>query len=143
MPPPTTPESTVKATPDSKWSPFSFTTPTSTVGTGSTPQSTSTTASALPFQFQRRARSQSPQATLAQSNAAAKTRRSSAFLDKVRQKREDARFEARGEQALRMDFVRERRAWEERLKRRAPSFGVDVDDTVVDDVDQKMEDKGA
>ena len=41
-----------------------------------------------------------------------------------------------------MDFVRERRAWEERLKRRAPSFGVEVDDTMVDDVDQEMEDRG-
>jgi hypothetical protein len=41
-----------------------------------------------------------------------------------------------------MDFVRERRAWEELLKRRAPSFGVEVDDTMVDDVDQEMEDRG-
>jgi hypothetical protein len=41
-----------------------------------------------------------------------------------------------------MDFVRERRAWEERLKRRAPSFGIEADDTMVDDVDEEMEDKG-
>jgi hypothetical protein len=41
-----------------------------------------------------------------------------------------------------MEFVRERRAWEERLKKRAPSFRVEVDDTVVDDVDQEMEDRG-
>jgi hypothetical protein len=149
MLPPTTPASTVKATPDSKSSRFSFATPTSTISTGSTsnsgstPQSTSTSTSALPFQFQNRSRSQSPQATLAKSNAAAKTRRSSVFLDKVRQKREDSRFETRGEQALRMDFVRERRAWEERLKRRAPSFGVEVDDTMVDDVDEEMQDRGA
>jgi hypothetical protein len=60
----------------------------------------------------------------------------------VRQKREELRFETRGEQALRMDFVRERRAWEERLKRRAPLFRVEVDDTMVGDVDQEMEDRG-
>jgi hypothetical protein len=37
-----------------------------------------------------------------------------------------------------MDFVRERRAWEERLKRRAPSFEVEADDTIMDEVDQDM-----
>jgi hypothetical protein len=41
-----------------------------------------------------------------------------------------------------MDFVWERRAWEERLKRRAPLFRVEVDDTMVGDVDQEMEDRG-
>jgi hypothetical protein len=148
MPPPTTPASTSKTTPDLESSPLSFATPTSAISasstsnSASTPQSTSTSASALPFQFQNRSRSQSPQATLAKSNAAAKTRRSSVFLDKVRQKREDLRFETRGEQALRMDFVRERRAWEERLKRKAPLFGVEVNDTMVGDVDQEMEDRG-
>jgi hypothetical protein len=144
MPPPSTPVSTLKATPDSQSSPFSVTSPTSNISISSrsastsTPRSTSTSASALPFQFQNRSRSQSPQASLAKSNAAAKTRRSSVFLDKVRQKREDSRFETRGEQALRMDFVRERRAWEERLKRRAPSFEIEVDDTMMDEADQNM-----
>lgn len=37
-----------------------------------------------------------------------------------------------------MDFVRERRAWEERLKRKAPSFGVEADDAMMDEVDQDM-----
>jgi hypothetical protein len=37
-----------------------------------------------------------------------------------------------------MDFVRERRAWEERLKRRAPSFEIEVDDTMMDEADQNM-----
>jgi hypothetical protein len=103
MPPPSTPVSPLKATPDSKrWS-SSFTTPTSATSINSTPDSgalsraSSNSASALPFQFQNRSRSQSPQASLAKSNAAAKARRSSLFLDKVRQKREDSRFETRGD----------------------------------------------
>ena len=41
-----------------------------------------------------------------------------------------------------MDFVRERREWEERLKKRAPSFEIEADDTLMDEVDQDMEDQG-
>lgn len=54
-------------------------------------------------------------------NAAAKDRRKSLFRDKIRKQRDDARFEGRGDQVLRMDFVQERREWEERLARRAPA----------------------
>jgi hypothetical protein len=56
----------------------------------------------------------------------------------VRQKREDSRFETRGEQALRMEFVRERRAWEERLRSRAPLLEVELDDSTMDEPDQDM-----
>jgi hypothetical protein len=41
-----------------------------------------------------------------------------------------------------MDFVRERKAWEERLKRRAPSFDIAVDDAIMDEVDQDMDVRG-
>jgi hypothetical protein len=41
-----------------------------------------------------------------------------------------------------MDFVRERKAWEERLKRRAPSFEVAVDDAMMDELDQAMDVRG-
>src|SRR5207248_11050629 len=100
MPPPT-PASTLKATPDSKSQPFSFTTPKTAISSsptsdvGRTTGSSSTSVSSLPFQLQNRSRSQSPQASLTRYNAAAKTRRLGLFLDKVRQKREDSRFETR------------------------------------------------
>lgn len=97
--------------------------------------------SSTAFQLQARSRSQSPHASLAKSNALAKTRRTSLFLDKVRRNREDARFEIRGEQSLRLEFVRERRAWEERLKSRAP-IETGIEDGTFDDVDEEMEDRG-
>jgi hypothetical protein len=57
----------------------------------------------------------------------------------VRRKRDDARFETRGEQALRLEFVRERRAWEERLRSRAPLLEVESDDdSIMDEPDQHM-----
>ena len=148
MPPTPTPDCESRATPEPKLLPFSFKTPTSTISSssrsdfGSTPRSTSTSGSAGAFQFQGWPRSQSPQASLAKSNAAVKARRSTLFLDKVRQKREDLRFETRGEQALRMDFVRERRAWEERLKRRAPSVEIEADDILMDEADQDVDARG-
>lgn len=148
MPPPATPVSSLEVTPDSKTLSSPFTTPTSVARTnltsesGATSITTPSSASALPFQFQSQSRSQSPQASLAKSNAAAKAHRTSLFLDKVRQKREDSRFETRGEQALRMEFVRERRAWEERLRRKAPSFEVEPDDTMMDELDHDTSVRG-
>jgi hypothetical protein len=122
--------------------PSSFTTPASATTTNiSSPSSTTSNAAAgaLPFQFQKRSRSQSPQASLAKSNAAAKACRTTVFLDKVRQRRDDSRFETRGEQALRLEFVRERRAWEERLRSRAPLFDVEPDDDrMMDEPDLDM-----
>ena len=88
------------------------------------------------FHFQARSRSQSPQASLAKTNATAKDRRRSLFLGKVRQNRDDTRFETRVEQSLRMDFVRERREWEEKLKRRAPETEFEAD------LDEAMEERG-
>ena len=40
-----------------------------------------------------------------------------------------------------MDFVRERRAWEERLKRRAPSFDIEANDTLMDEGDQDVQER--
>ena len=41
-----------------------------------------------------------------------------------------------------MDFVRERRAWEERLKRRAPPVEIEADDILMDEADQGVEARG-
>ena len=54
------------------------------------------------------------------------------FLERVRQSRDDARYDARSEQALRIEFVQERREWEERLRRRAP-VDVEVDLDAMDE----------
>jgi hypothetical protein len=75
----------------------------------------------VPTTFASRSRALTPQATLTAQNSAAKDRRKSLFRDKIRKHRDDARFEGRGDQVLRMDFVRERREWEDRLARRAPA----------------------
>ena len=57
---------------------------------------------------------------LARTNRDAKERRKTLLLERVRQSRDDARYDARSDQALRIEFVQERREWEERLRRRAP-----------------------
>jgi hypothetical protein len=50
-----------------------------------------------------------------------KDRRRNAFLRKVHNQREDKRFEARGEDIMRLEFVRRRREYEDELARNAPS----------------------
>lgn len=43
--------------------------------------------------------------------------------------RTSERFEARGDQLLRMDWIHQRRTWEEELARRAPETAEDEDDS--------------
>lgn len=49
-----------------------------------------------------------------------KERRRSIFLKKVKEGRDDKRFEARGEDIMRLDFMQRQRAWEAALARDAP-----------------------
>ncbi|KAF2771233.1 hypothetical protein EJ03DRAFT_325681 [Teratosphaeria nubilosa] len=56
-----------------------------------------------------------------------KERRRSMFLRNVREKREDKRFEARGEDILRLDYMQRQRAWEAQLAREAKVFAPEVD----------------
>ncbi|KAF7506199.1 hypothetical protein GJ744_012179 [Endocarpon pusillum] len=90
--------------------------------------------------FASRSRASTPTATLTAHTAAAKDRRRWLFRDRIRKQRDDARFEGRGDQVLHMDFVKERREWEERLKRRAPATAVaeelDGDDDSMEGMDE-------
>jgi hypothetical protein len=61
------------------------------------------------------------------------------FLDRIRRRRDDGRSELIGDQVLRMDFVRERRRWEDEMKRRALEAGqADMDmEEVEEEFDQQ------
>ena len=55
------------------------------------------------------------------------------YLNRIRRDRQDGRFEERGEQIMRMEYVAERQKWDERMKRDADRlFAVDLD-AVVDE----------
>ncbi|KOS39813.1 hypothetical protein ACN38_g9339 [Penicillium nordicum] len=66
-----------------------------------------------------------------------KTRRM--FLNRVRHERDDGRFEARGEQMMRMEHLADRRRWEESMARDGEGvvggFEGDEDDMLPDDAD--------
>lgn len=57
-----------------------------------------------------------------------KERRRTNFLRNVKDKRDDRRYEARGEDIMRLDFVQKRRAYEAELARNAPREEVDDDE---------------
>ncbi|WPG98271.1 pentatricopeptide repeat-containing protein, chloroplastic [Acrodontium crateriforme] len=62
-------------------------------------------------------------------------RRRGLFLKKVRDGRDDKRFEARGEDMMRLDFVRQQRQWEAERARDAPwmaAYGPDEDENEED-----------
>ncbi|KAJ9607542.1 hypothetical protein H2200_007620 [Cladophialophora chaetospira] len=88
-------------------SPFTFTT--------DPPVSTST----RPSQWSLRSRESSPSALLTTQTSRNREERKSKFLDRIRRRRDDERSEVVGDQVLRMDFVKERRGWEEQMARRA------------------------
>ena len=75
----------------------------------------------LQTNFKARARSQSPQVHLARNIDTVRNHRKTAFLDKIKRNREHGKFDAREDQVLRMEFVRERREWERMLEERAPA----------------------
>ncbi|KAH9810112.1 hypothetical protein Tdes44962_MAKER01085 [Teratosphaeria destructans] len=56
-----------------------------------------------------------------------KERRRSMFLRSVREKREDKRFEARGEDIMRLDYMQRQRAWEAQLAREAKVYAPEVE----------------
>ncbi|KGO64043.1 hypothetical protein PITC_012800 [Penicillium italicum] len=61
------------------------------------------------------------------------------FLNRVRHERDDGRFEARGEQMMRMEHLADRRRWEESMARDGEGvvggFEGDEDDMLPDDID--------
>lgn len=89
--------------------------------------------------WETRARGASPAALLTRHAVSARERKKSQFLDRIRRRRDDERSDGVGEQVLRMDFVRERRMWEEEMRRRAVVEGdldLDVDLQMDDDQNQ-------
>lgn len=76
-------------------------------------------AGSKPSEWESRARSASPAATLAKHAAEGRDSKKSRFLERIRQRRDDSRSEVYGDQVLRMDFVRERRRWEDEMRQRA------------------------
>lgn len=70
-------------------------------------------------EWETRARSASPAAALARHVAMGREKKKAQFIDRLRRRRDDIRSAGYGEQVLRMDFVRERRLWEDEMRRRA------------------------
>jgi hypothetical protein len=100
---------------------FAFT-PVSTISQSSfTPQTTaSTTTTYTPrFSYDSRARSSSPAAQLSKLANDTRERRKFQFLDRIKSRRVEGQDERIGDQLLRMDYVKERRIWEEEMRRRA------------------------
>ncbi|EXJ81679.1 hypothetical protein A1O1_07744 [Capronia coronata CBS 617.96] len=69
--------------------------------------------------WEHRSRDASPAAALARRAAQGRETKKTQFLDRIRRRRDDSRTEMYGDQVLRMDFVRERRQWEDEMNRRA------------------------
>ncbi|KAJ5188656.1 hypothetical protein N7491_004976 [Penicillium cf. griseofulvum] len=64
----------------------------------------------------------------------ARSRTRTMFLNRVRNERDDGRFEARGEQMMRMEHLADRRRWEERMAREGEGVvGFEEDDMLPDD----------
>ena len=64
------------------------------------------------------------------------TARRALFRDRGRRDKEGKRWGVREEQALRLDWLREERAWEERMRRSAARDGVGDEEMSVEDEDQ-------
>lgn len=79
---------------------------------------TSNTTSTRASQFQARARSNLPSVQLQTHTAAKRDSRKKLFLDRLRNKRDDERFERGGDQLLRLDYIKERKQWEAEMQRK-------------------------
>lgn len=79
---------------------------------------TSTTTSSRASQFQARARSNSPSVQLQSITASKRDSRKRLFLDRLRNKRDDERFERGGDQLLRLDYIKERKQWEAEMQKK-------------------------
>lgn len=82
-------------------------------------ESGTTDSSRQTSEWEHRARNAGPAATLARHAAQGREKKKTQFLDRIRRRRDDSRTEMYGDQVLRMDFVRERRQWEDEMNRRA------------------------
>ncbi|EXJ59126.1 hypothetical protein A1O7_06557 [Cladophialophora yegresii CBS 114405] len=80
-------------------------------------------------QWELRSRESSPSTLLATHTTRNREERKSKFLDRIRRRRDNERSELVGDQLLRMDFVKERRGWQEQMARRAAvEAGVEIEE---------------
>ncbi|KAK5051376.1 hypothetical protein LTR84_003028 [Exophiala bonariae] len=111
------------------------------------PQSSSS-ANQTTSQWESRARSASPAASIVRHAAEGREKKKSQFLDRIRRRRDDSRAENTGDQVLRMDFVAERKVWEDEMRRRAvlegasPEIDVDIELELNADMMQDSPDSG-
>ncbi|ETI21914.1 hypothetical protein G647_05984 [Cladophialophora carrionii CBS 160.54] len=92
-------------------------------------------------QWELRSRESSPSTRLATQTTRNREERKSRFLDRIRRRRDDQRSELVGDQVLRMDFVRERRGWEEQMARRAAfEAGVEIEEEEAEDIADMQDD---
>jgi len=68
-----------------------------------------------------------------QTRDAATKRRRDMFFKRVQNKRDDKKWESRGEQIQQLDFVSERKRWEAEKARQAPPENDDVPEELLDD----------
>ncbi|KAK2782196.1 hypothetical protein FQN52_001034 [Onygenales sp. PD_12] len=68
-----------------------------------------------------------PSAAIARQHASSLEKRRDVFLNKVKRDRDAGRFDARGEQIQRMDYLKQRRRYQEAIMRSAPDLDVDLD----------------
>jgi hypothetical protein len=76
-------------------------------------------SSSKPSVYEFRSRASSPAAQISKHAIDSRDRRKTQFLDRIRTRREKVRDERIGDQVLRMDYVKERRMWEEKMRRAA------------------------
>ncbi|KIV88677.1 hypothetical protein PV10_08338 [Exophiala mesophila] len=87
-----------------------------------TPRSSSTSSSSSStnnrfMHFSTRAVNSTPANTLARHAIQGREQKRTEFLDRIKRRRDDTRTDGTNDQVLRMDFVRERRGWEEQMRK--------------------------
>lgn len=85
----------------------------------SRPHSTTSKASTS---FAQRCLKSNPLHRVQEKKGNTKDKRRDVFFNKVAREREDRKWESRGEALLRMDYLSERRKWEETLRKSAPRY---------------------
>jgi len=153
MPPPAADKRLIQSSPlASTWSesdentPWSNSTFSSAATNLTAPSSTTSASSSAPRQSTSetgpRARSASATNQLSQHVTQGRNGRKKMFLDRLRQRRDDDRDARVGDQVLRMDFVRQRREWEDMMARRAVEADVDEEGDEEMEVVMEMEMQG-
>ncbi|KAK2809883.1 hypothetical protein FQN50_003524 [Emmonsiellopsis sp. PD_5] len=108
-------------------SPFSFhpsTTTTTTTARSPTPNSKQQQSS---YATRYLTKIHNPSAQIARQHASSLEKRRDVFLNKVKRDRDAGRFDARGEQIQRMDYLAQRRRYQEAIMRSAPDLDLDLD----------------